>query len=157
VYGEDAIEVSSVWRWVNRFRRHWWQAPQRLTDLSRLRPLRPKIRLMRWYGMIFTSQKMDFAPQWGLENWQFWQSSEVLVTENTAQTGHRKCSPSNKILLQRTEKDGDVFLLRIITGYETWVHRCNPLTKRWSREWRYQSSPLKKQFKVQIAAEKSHG
>jgi hypothetical protein len=42
-------------------------------------------------------------------------------------------------LLQRSEKEGDIFLSRIITGEETSVHHYDPLTKRQSIEWHHQS------------------
>jgi len=71
--------------------------------------------------MIFASEKVDFASQWRLEDRRFWPSSEFLATKKMAQTGHRNCSPPNRKRLQRTEKDRDVFLSIIITGYETWV------------------------------------
>jgi hypothetical protein len=50
-------------------------------------------------------------------------------------------------LLQRSKKDGDVFMSRIITGYETWVHRYDPLTKRQSMELHHQSARKKKKIK----------
>jgi len=48
----------------------------------------------------------------------------------------QKCSPSNTEqpekncakLIQRSEKDGDAFLSRIIIGDETWIHHYDPLT-----------------------------
>ena len=57
-------------------------------------------------------------------------------------------------ILQRSEKHGDYFLSRIITGDETWIHLYDPLTKRQSMEWLRQSSPRKKISKLQASAGK---
>ena len=43
-------------------------------------------------------------------------------------------------LLKRFEAEGDGFLGRIVTRYETWVHYHQPETKRASKEWRHTSS-----------------
>ena len=43
----------------------------------------------------------------------------------------------------------DVFLDRIITGDETWIHHCEPESKRQSMEWKHPQSPSKKKFKSQ--------
>jgi predicted transcriptional regulator len=46
-------------------------------------------------------------------------------------------------IYQRIEKDEDVFISRIITGDDSWVHHYDPLTKRLSTE-HHQMSPRKK-------------
>ena len=55
-------------------------------------------------------------------------------------------------LLKRFETEGDVFLGRIVTGDETWVHYHQPETKKGSKEWRHTSSPKPKKFRTQTSA-----
>jgi [histone H3]-lysine36 N-dimethyltransferase SETMAR len=56
--------------------------------------------------------------------------------------------------LDRFKKEGDVFLDRIVTCDETWVHHYEPETKRQSMEWKHPNSPSKKKFKTQPSAGK---
>ena len=55
-------------------------------------------------------------------------------------------------LLKRFEVEGDGFLVRIVTGDETWVHYDQPKTKKTSKEWRHTSSPKPKKFRTQPPA-----
>ncbi|PNF15535.1 hypothetical protein B7P43_G16529, partial [Cryptotermes secundus] len=56
--------------------------------------------------------------------------------------------------LDRYGNERDVFLDRIITGDETWIHHCEPESKRQSMEWKHPQSPSKKNFKSQLSARK---
>jgi hypothetical protein len=98
-----------------------------------------------------------------LEYQQLYPSSENLAAEKLAQGGvpkivtiKPKTTPKNVCaeLIQRSEKDRDAFLSRIITGDETWVHHYDPLTNKLSMEWHHQSSPCKKKFKMQTSVGK---
>jgi histone-lysine N-methyltransferase SETMAR len=51
-------------------------------------------------------------------------------------------------LLSCYEADGESFLLRIITGDETWIHHFEPETKRQSMEWHHPTFLCRKKFKV---------
>ena len=44
-------------------------------------------------------------------------------------------------LLQRHRHEGDDFLLRIVTGDESWFHHFEPETKRQIMEWHHLHSP----------------
>jgi [histone H3]-lysine36 N-dimethyltransferase SETMAR len=57
-------------------------------------------------------------------------------------------------LLTRLHADGDEFLGRIVTGDETWLHHFDPETKRQSLEWHHTTSPRTKKFKVVASAGK---
>src|SRR5215469_651019 len=59
--------------------------------------------------------------------------------------GQRKAITSE--LLQRYRHKGDDFLLRIVTGDESWFHHFEPETKRQSMEWHHLHSPSKKKTK----------
>jgi len=57
-------------------------------------------------------------------------------------------------LLRRFEREGDGFLVRIITEDETWVHFHQPETKRASKEWCHSSSPKPNKFRTEPSAGK---
>ena len=57
-------------------------------------------------------------------------------------------------LLNRYHQEGEQFLLKIVTGDETWVHHYDPEEKRQSMEYRHVTSPQPKKFKVQPSAGK---
>ena len=46
--------------------------------------------------------------------------------------------------LDRYSNEQDIFLDRIITGDEIWVHHYEPKSKRQSMEWKHPQSPCKK-------------
>jgi hypothetical protein len=50
--------------------------------------------------------------------------------------------------LQRSYKDRDVYLSRITTSDETWVHHYDPPTNRQSVEWHHHSALFKRKVKV---------
>ena len=76
-----------------------------------------------------------------------------LLTED--HKGQRKAITSE--LLQRYRHEGDDFLLRIVTGDESWFHHFEPETKRQSMEWRHLHSPPKKKAKTVPSAAKVMG
>lgn len=57
-------------------------------------------------------------------------------------------------LKERYEREGELFLNKILTCDETWVHHFEPESKRQSMEWKHTSSPVKKKFKTQASAGK---
>jgi len=57
-------------------------------------------------------------------------------------------------LLNRYHQEGEQFLLKIVTGDETWVHHYDPEEKRQSMVNRHVTSPQPKKFKVQPSAGK---
>ena len=56
--------------------------------------------------------------------------------------------------LDRYGNERDIFLDKIITGDETWVHHYDPESKGQSMEWKHPQSPCKKKFKTQPSAGK---
>jgi len=76
-----------------------------------------------------------------------------LLTED--HKGQRKAITSE--LLQRYRHEGDDFLLRIVTGDESWFHHFEPETKRQSMEWHHLHSPSKKKAKTVPSAAKVMG
>jgi len=69
--------------------------------------------------------------------------------------GQRKAITSE--LLQRYRHEGNDFLLRIVTGDESWFHHFEPETKLQSMEWRHLHSPSKKKAKTVQSAAKVKG
>jgi hypothetical protein len=53
-------------------------------------------------------------------------------------------------LLKRYRKEGDQFLLNIVTGDESWIHHFDPTEKRLSMQYRHTSSPRPKKFKTVV-------
>jgi len=60
-------------------------------------------------------------------------------------------------LLQRYRHEGDDFLLRIVTGDESWFHHFEPETKQQSMEWHHLHSLSKKKAKTVPSAAKVMG
>jgi hypothetical protein len=56
--------------------------------------------------------------------------------------------------LLRYADEGEDMLNRIVTGDESWVHHCQPESKRSSMQWKHPSSPSTKTFKVTPSAGK---
>ena len=76
-----------------------------------------------------------------------------LLTED--HKGQRKAITSE--LLQRYRHEGDDFLLRIVTGDESWFHHFEPEMKRQSMEWWRLHSPSKMKAKTVPSAAKVMG
>jgi len=49
----------------------------------------------------------------------------------------------------------NLFVKRIVTGDETWIHHEDPETKQQSMQWKHASSPSPRNFKVQASAGKT--
>ena len=47
-----------------------------------------------------------------------------------------------------------LFLKRIVTGDETWIHHYDPQSKQQSMQWKHTSSPSSRKFNVQASAGK---
>ena len=45
----------------------------------------------------------------------------------------------------------NLFVKRIVTGNETWIHHDDPDTKQQSMQWKHASSPSPLKFKVQAS------
>ena len=56
--------------------------------------------------------------------------------------------------MKRYREEGDQFLLNIVTGDESRIHRFDPAEKRRSMQYRHTSSPLPKKFKTVPSAGK---
>ncbi|GFO28214.1 histone-lysine N-methyltransferase SETMAR [Plakobranchus ocellatus] len=57
-------------------------------------------------------------------------------------------------LLERYNAEGEVFLQRILTGDESWVHHYDPECNAQSGEFRHKTSPSPRKFKVVASARK---
>jgi histone-lysine N-methyltransferase SETMAR len=58
----------------------------------------------------------------------------------------QKCVEICEELLKRYRKEGDQFLLNIVTGDESWIHHFDPEEKRVSMHYRHTSSPRPKKI-----------
>ena len=60
---------------------------------------------------------------------------------------HKTCVDNCQKHLDRYGNEQDIFLDRIITGDETWIHHYKPGSKWQSMEWKHPQSPYKKSSK----------
>lgn len=155
VYGEDAMNESSVRKWCIMFK----QGRTNVHDEDRSgRPslvtdeLKQKVDEKILENRRFTLTTLhDFFPQI---------SRSLLHEIVTDHLGYKKMCARwvPKILtddhkakrmgaalefLTQYDKDGDQFLDRIVTGDETWVSYKTPENKRQSMEWHHTNSPSK--------------
>jgi len=56
--------------------------------------------------------------------------------------------------LKRYRKEGDQYLLNIVTGDESWIHHFDPEEKLVSMQYRHTLSPSPKKFKTAPSAGK---
>jgi len=56
--------------------------------------------------------------------------------------------------LKLMQLDWNLFLKRIVTGDEMWIHHYDPESKQQSMQWKHASSPRPRKFKVQASAGK---
>jgi len=63
----------------------------------------------------------------------------------------RKTSSEN---LKFMQLKWNLFVKRVVTGDETWIHHDDPETKQQSMQWKHASSPSPRKFKVQASAGK---
>lgn len=73
-----------------------------------------------------------------------------MLTEDHKQARVSACQQ----LLDRFNAEGEMFLERIVTGDETWVHHYTPETKRSSMQWKHVASPSPRKFRLQRSAGK---
>jgi len=65
----------------------------------------------------------------------------------------QRCQSSEQ-LLEFFRRDPNDFLSRVVTMDKTWLYHYDPETKQQSMEWRHNSSPCPKKFRVQKSARK---
>jgi hypothetical protein len=147
LYGEDALNVSSIRCWVRRFK----DGEQDIGD-------RPSSGRPASTATTETKVKFDALIR---DDRRI--TSELCAAIGIGKLGYRKVCARwvPKMLtvkhktfrkhflaepLKRNEKDRHAFLSRIITGDKTCFHYYDLLTKRQSMEWHHQSSPRKKKI-----------
>jgi hypothetical protein len=64
-----------------------------------------------------------------------------------------RCEISNENL-ELMQLNWNLFMRRVVTGDETWLHHYDPETKQQSMQWKHASSPSPRKFKVQPSAGK---
>lgn len=167
VYGDDAVDRSTVSRWAQRVsgenghaniedrrrsgRPHTAQTPlivQRLNNLIR-DDKRVTVKQMSSILGIGEASVCRILKTLGLRKvCSRWVPR--MLTDAHKNTRKTVCSE----LLAQYEDGGDDFLARIVTGDETWLHHFEPETKRQSMEWHHKDSPRKKKFKSAPSAGK---
>jgi len=64
-----------------------------------------------------------------------------------------RCEASSENL-KLMQLDWNLFLKRIVTGDETWIHHYDPESKQQRMQWKHATSPSPRKFKVQASAGK---
>ena len=165
VYGMDAVDASTVRRWVRRFesgesdvedkarsgRPHTATTPEneaRLDGLIRA-DRRITVNEMREELGVGVSAVETMLSSLGYSKvcarWV-----PRMLTQDQKDRRRDVCQD----LLDRYEAEGDGFLDQVITGDETWCHHYEPESKRQSMEWHHSNSPARKKFKTQASAGK---
>ena len=165
VYGADAVDVSTVRRWVRRFQ----SGDRDVSDKARSgRPctsttpenearLDQLIRANRRITVNEMRAELDVgvsALETMLSSLGYSKVCARWVPRMLTQDQKDRQRDACQDLLDRYEAEGDGFLDRIITGDETWCHHHEPESKRQSLEWHHSHSPAKKKFKTQTSAGK---
>ncbi|KAK9685556.1 hypothetical protein QE152_g37945 [Popillia japonica] len=73
----------------------------------------------------------------------------MLTKENKRQ--HKEVCEQ---LLERNRREGDEFLFKMVTGYESGIYHYDPEEKRQSMEYRHCNSPKPKKIKTTPSANK---
>lgn len=168
VYGQETVDRTTVNRWALKFRESETGRAQ-ISDQPRSgRPVTAtdEAHQLQVHNLIQSNRRIkqrEIANQIGISQ------DRVCVIINLL--GYRKLSarwvPRNlteaqkaqrvtccQQLLQRFHEEGDEFLLKIVTGDESWVHHYDPEEKSQSKEYRHSSSPPPRKFKVGPSAGK---
>lgn len=168
VYGDETIDRTTVNRWAIRFREnepghgrigdeHRSGRPVTVTDETHTNLVNQLIQNDRRITQTTISNQIGISKE----------RVGFIITS----LGYRKiCSrwvprmltPENKerrleccqALLNRYKNEGEEFLLKIVTGDESWIHHYDPEEKRQSMEYRRPSSPRPRKFKTIPSAKK---
>lgn len=168
VYGDDAVDRSTVNRWVIKFRDC---EPGKAIIVDETRSGRPitatddkhrklvddliqndrRITQKRIANHIgISKERVGFI----IEQLGYRKICARWVPRRLTDENKQRRLECCEQLLQRYRDEGDDFLLNIVTGDESWVHHYDPEEKRQSAEYRHPSSPQAKKFKTQASAKK---
>ena len=162
VYGEAAVDVSTVRRWVRAVKDEN-PVDSNLKDQARSgRPVsacgaRQIARVDELVRKNRRYRQSDIAQIVGISQDRVHHIIlDVLQYRKVcARWVPRQLTPEMKLnrkkmceqLLARYDAEGDAFLNKIVTGDESWAHYYDPETKRQSAEYRHKDSPQQKKFK----------
>lgn len=168
VYGDDAVDRSTVNRWVIKFR---GCEPGKAIIVDETRSGRPitatddnhrkcvddliqndrRITQKRIANHIgISKERVGFI----IEQLGYRKICAGWVPHRLTDENKQRRLECCKQLLQRYRDEGDDFLLNIVMGDESWVHQYDPEEKRQSAEYRHPSSPQVEKFKTQPSAKK---
>ena len=168
VYGQETIDRSTVNRWVLKFRK---SVPgcAKIEDQPRSgRPLTATDEAHKFQvdNLIQSDRRIkqrQIATELGISQERVHQiigllgyrkvSARWVPRQLTEEHKARRVSDCQQ-LLQRFREEGDDFLLKIVTGDETWTHHYDPEEKNQSKKYRHTSSPPPRKFKVAPSAGK---
>lgn len=165
VYGAEAVDVSTVRRWVRRFEsgdtdmcdKPRSGRPRTANNDENEERLDQLIRENRRITINEMRAKLDVgvgALEAMLSSLGYSKVCARWVPRMLTQENKDNRLSVSQELLSQYEVEGDSFLDRIVTGDETWCHHYEPESKRQSMEWHHSGSPPKTKFKRQPSAGK---
>lgn len=153
VYGDKCLSRPAIYKWISRFNEgretvkddHRKGRPVSATSAEKLNAIEAFVKEDRRVTIRDIEDEFDIS---------YGSAQDILVNKlgmrrvsarwvprilSSDQMGDRvkKCRQYRK----RYAEDGDIFLNRIVTCDETWVHMFEPETKRQSSVWKHPSSP----------------
>ena len=171
VFKNDAIDYSTVKRWVQRFKggeeemgkasvsdRPRSGRPASAVNPASLARADALIKADRRVTVDEIATALDISHGSAVNVFESLGYGKVCarwvprkLTEAHREARVEACS---ELLEQHQSDDSFLRVSRIVTGDETWVHHYVPESKRKSMEWRHPDSPRTKKFKAQRSAGK---
>ena len=158
VYGAEAVDVSTVRRWVRRFEggdtdvydKPRSGRPSTANNDENEERLDQLIRQNRRITIAEMRAELDVgvrALEAMLSSLGYSKVCARWVPRMLTQENKENRLSVSRDLLNQYEDERDSFLDRIVTGDETWCHHYEPESKRQSMEWHHTGSPSKTKFK----------
>ena len=166
VYNDSAIDYSTVTRWVKRINDEQ-EEPAESDLCDRPRSGRPSFAhssanidqadaLIKKNRRITTNElakSLGVSAGNAVKIMDTLGYSKVCASRQLTEAHKQSRLEGSSKLLEYCHSD-KIFLQRIVTGDETWVHHFEPESKRASMEWHHHTSPRSKKFKSQQSAGK---
>jgi len=165
VYSEDVPSYATEKRWAAKFRRgrKSFEGEPRSRHPSAA-VCEENCRATKTCSAKLSSQCASDSRHSGHKHWSSKDdlAQILLMTSVCAQWVPRMLDQKMKDFRRKTSSENlkfmqlkwNLFVKRIITGYETWIHHDDPETKQQNMQWKHASSPSPRKFKVQASASK---
>jgi histone-lysine N-methyltransferase SETMAR len=166
VLGEDAPSLKTVYKWVKKFK--WGResleddprsgrpsdvvTPQNIERCEKLVMQDRRIKLRELAAILGMSKERVGSIVH--EHLRMRKLSARWVPRNLSLQDRHERMECSRELLGIYEADEDGFVVRVVTGDETWLHHWDPESKQESMQWKHKDSPPPKKFRTQPSAGK---